>query len=652
MRKSVLIVDDNRDDLYFLKRLLEGEDWDVRTAENGEIALETAHAQPPDFIISDIQMPVMDGYTLCRQCKLDEKLKHIPFVFYTAVYTESRDEKFALDLGAHSIIYKPREPEDLIHVLNSIREETKTVETAVAKSLGEEMEFFRQYNGILFSKLEKKMADLEAANEKLRLSEEKYRLSFENISDVIFLMDTDLKIISISPSVEKVLGYKPDDFIDRPVSDLRHLFTNESFRQKDIDLSMILKGKKIPIRIYEFVARDETIKVGELSAAPIIRDDTIIGLFSIARDITDRRRAEEELHNALNTIKQLKDRLEQENIYLRDEIKSKAGHGDIIGESDPMKYIMHRIRQVACTTVTVMITGETGTGKDVFAHFIHQESDRKDKPFVHVNCAGLPANLIESELFGREKGAFTGSSARQIGRFELAKGGTIFLNEVGELPIELQAKLLRVIETGEFERLGSPHTVKVDVRVIASTNRNLEDEIKKGRFRMDLFYRLNIFPLTLPSLRQRKEDIPLLAEFFKDRFSRRFGKKFEKISEDTMKDLEAYDWPGNVRELINVIERAVIVSKGPVLRLADKLSAPAIVSSPREKVLEGKNIPHPNSLLELERDHILRILERTGWRIEGQQGAARILDLNPSTLRTRMRKLDIRRPSTQDEAVP
>jgi transcriptional regulator with GAF, ATPase, and Fis domain len=221
----------------------------------------------------------------------------------------------------------------------------------------------------------------------------------------------------------------------------------------------------------------------------------------------ERKRAEESLKKALDEIKKLKEQLEAENIYLRKAKGSKSGFTDIAGESDPIKYVMHRIQQVAATSTTVLLTGETGTGKGVFARALHKASSRKDESLVHVNCAGLPTNLIESELFGREKGAFTGSTARQIGRFELAKGGTIFLDEIGELPIELQAKLLRVLEAGEFELLGSPRTIKVDVRIIASTNRNLEEEIKQGRFRTDLFYRLNVFPVTIPPLRQRREDI-------------------------------------------------------------------------------------------------------------------------------------------------
>jgi transcriptional regulator with GAF, ATPase, and Fis domain len=363
-------------------------------------------------------------------------------------------------------------------------------------------------------------------------------------------------------------------------------------------------------------------------------------LFTLS-DVTKMKELEA-LEKAFDEIKELKEQLEAENIYLREEVQIKDGPKDIVGVSDPLKHVLHRIQQVAHSKTTVLLTGETGTGKGLFARLLHETSDRRDKPFVNVNCAGLPPNLIESELFGREKGAFTGSTARQIGRFELANGGTIFLDEIGEFPLELQAKLLKVIEEGEFERLGSPRAVKVDVRIITSTNRNLDEEIKQGRFRKDLFYRLNVFPVSIPPLRERREDIPFLVKFYIERFSKIHGKDIKKIPTQTMKVLENYSWPGNVRELINVIERAVIVSAGPELHLAEKIhTIPLIVQEEIEKVEEETR---PQDLSIIERKHILRILQETGWKIEGPNGAAQLLGMNPSTMRARMRKLGIKRP--------
>ncbi|OPY78207.1 MAG: Formate hydrogenlyase transcriptional activator [Syntrophorhabdus sp. PtaU1.Bin153] len=366
-----------------------------------------------------------------------------------------------------------------------------------------------------------------------------------------------------------------------------------------------------------------------------------IRMVGTVHDMTDRKHAEQALEKAFVEIKALKDQLEAENIYLRDEMELKEGSGDIIGKSNPIQYVLYQARQAARTKTTVLLTGETGTGKGLFARFLHQESDRRDKQFVHVNCAGLPANLIESELFGREKGAFTGSTARQIGRFELANNGTIFLDEIGELSLELQAKLLRVIEDGEFERLGSPHSIKVNVRIIASTNRNLEEEIKRGRFREDLFFRLNVFPITIPPLRQRKGDIPLLVKSLIQKFNKTYGKDIKRIPTRNMESLEQYPWPGNIRELINVIERAVIVSDGPDLRLAEK-----IIVSPAGSAQEiVQRIPRETrALAQAEREHILEALHKTGWRVEGPKGAAQLLEVHPNTLRARMKKLGIRRP--------
>jgi chemotaxis protein methyltransferase CheR len=289
------------------------------------------------------------------------------------------------------------------------------------------------------------------------------------------------------------------------------------------------------------------------------------------------------------------------------------------------------VEQIASSDTTVLVLGETGTGKELVARAIHGLSPRKDRTLVKVNCAALPSNLIESELFGHEKGAFTGAHTRQLGRFEVANRATLFLDEIGELPLELQPKLLRVIQDGEFERLGSSVTIKVDVRVIAATNRNLEEEVHRGRFREDLWYRLNIFPITVPPLRERMEDIALLVDFFVDKISRRLGKSIESIPTSVMNTLQDYQWPGNIRELENVLERAVINSSGPKLRLVDELKKPRKDLPTTQKTME-----------EVERNHIVRVLEQTNWKVSGPNGAAEILGLNRSTLRARMRKLNIK----------
>jgi DNA-binding NtrC family response regulator len=355
----------------------------------------------------------------------------------------------------------------------------------------------------------------------------------------------------------------------------------------------------------------------------------------LLQEIDERKEAEKSLQAAFAEIKVLKDRLLAENVYLQQDVAREFNFGEIIGQSSAISYVFSRIEQVAPQDATVLLLGETGTGKGVVARAIHSRSARKGRTMVTVNCTAMPANLIESELFGREKGAFTGADARQMGRFELADGGTIFLDEIGEMPLELQSKLLRVIQDGEFERLGSPRTIKVNVRIIAASNRNLEEEIKNGRFREDLFYRLNVFPITIPPLRQRKEDISLLVNHFVAKFNKKTGKKIETVPKETLDALQEYHWPGNVRELESVIERAVITSQGTALQVLDRFD-----TFPRTGNQSGEDVM---ALAELEQDHILQVLQRTAWRIEGQNGAAVLLGLNPSTLRARMRKYGIRR---------
>lgn len=334
-------------------------------------------------------------------------------------------------------------------------------------------------------------------------------------------------------------------------------------------------------------------------------------------------------------MEQAKVRLEAENIYLQEEIKTAHNFEEIIGSSIPIRKVMQAIEKVAATDATVLVTGETGTGKELIARAIHHLSQRKDGVLVKVNCAAIPAGLIESELFGHEKGAFTGALTRKVGRFELADRATIFLDEVGEIPLELQTKLLRVLQEGEFERLGNSRTMKVNVRVIAATNRDLEKEVREGRFRSDLYYRLKVFPILLPALRDRTQDIPLLVSYFVKKFSTTMGRKVESVSANAMELLKHYPWPGNIRELEHVIERAVILSQGLELELGDWMP----------KNTEPRAAGPAATLEEVERGHILAVLAQTSWRVSGDKGAAKILGLNPTTLEARMKKLNISRPS-------
>ncbi len=348
-----------------------------------------------------------------------------------------------------------------------------------------------------------------------------------------------------------------------------------------------------------------------------------------------RKASEQKLHGAFEQIQVLKDRLEAENIFLRKEINLQYAHEEIIGVSEAIRHVLSQAEQVAGTDTTVMLLGETGTGKEIFAQTLHKLSRRKSRAMVAVNCAALPADLVERELFGHERGAFTGAAVRRIGRFELADGSTLFLDEIGELPLPLQAKLLRVLQQGQFERLGGQQTLTSDVRVVAASNRDLLQMVHAGAFRMDLYYRLNVFPIVLPPLRERREDIPLLVWFFVRQFCEKMGKRIESIPRSSLQVLQNYSWPGNVRELKNFIERAVIITPGRVLQI------------------EMPGYPHAGhhqirTLDQAQKEHIQKILKLTGWRIRGKNGAAEVLGLKPTTLESKMAKLRLQRPESTE----
>jgi len=351
--------------------------------------------------------------------------------------------------------------------------------------------------------------------------------------------------------------------------------------------------------------------------------------------ISNARQAEA-LKKALSEVEELKNRLQAENIYLQEEIKTEYNFEEIIGQSRLLKKLLLDVGKVAPTDAAVLILGETGTGKELIARAIHNLSHRRDRPLVKVNCGAISAGLVESELFGHEKGAFTGAVQQRIGRFEIADEGTIFLDEVGELPLETQVKLLRVLQEGEFERVGSSTPIKVNVRIIAATNKRLKEEIKSGSFRSDLFYRLSVFPLTVPSLKERKSDIPILANFFLAKFSKDMGKRIDGMADSSMERLMNYSWPGNIRELQNVIERAVVLAREPVVRIDESLEERAFE--------EDAGAAESETLEDVERAHIIRVLEDTNWVVHGKNGAALVLGMNPDTLRSRMKKLGIKRP--------
>jgi len=478
----------------------------------------------------------------------------------------------------------------------------------------------------------------------LRENEERLAGILGSAMDAIITFDGAGRIELFNGAAEKVFRQSADEAIGTP---LDHFLT-DNFRSA-IDgivgaAATDSAGAYVLAQggLYARRSDGEEFTVEATLSRARVRGRTLFTL--ILRDVEERRRAERELLQ-----------LNLQNEYLREEITAEHNSGKIVGNSRTVAAVLQEVRLVAGTDSSVLILGETGVGKELVARAIHSNSPRKDRPLIKVNCAALPAGLVESELFGHEKGAFTGATERRVGRFELAHKGTIFLDEIGEVPAEVQVKLLRVLQEREFERVGGRETIRVDVRVIAATNRDLLAAIEKGSFRQDLYYRLSVFPLKVPPLRERGEDIPLLVHYFVGRYASRIGRKVSRVPADVMERLLRYSWPGNVRELENVIERGVILSSGAELEIAaEALQAPARTSSSHAAASQQSHssddrhghAPTPGPVLtleEMERQHITDVLRRTGWKVDGPDGAAKILKLNPSTLRSRIKKLGIRR---------
>ncbi|MBN2317499.1 MAG: sigma 54-interacting transcriptional regulator [Acidobacteria bacterium] len=463
-------------------------------------------------------------------------------------------------------------------------------------------------------------------------SERYYRTLFESASDAVFIME-QTHFVECNQKVLKLFGCTREQILGKTPADFSPPFQPDGQNSREKAGRILEKVADGSPQFFEW--RHQRYD-GELFDAEVNLDPLNIQdkkrFIAIVRDITERKKAEEALNSALAEVRRMKESAEAENVYLNKEIRMAHIHGDIVGQSAAIKSVLSLAEQVAETDSTVLILGETGTGKELLARAIHNMSSRKDRPLVIVNCAAIPGTLVESELFGREKGAFTGASARQIGRFEIAHGSTIFLDEIGELSPDVQVKLLRVIQEGQFERLGSTRTIRVDVRIIAATNRDLEQEMRAGNFREDLFYRLNVFPISLPPLRDRKEDIPMLVWNFVNEMGEKMGKIIEKIPQPSIDALLKHDWPGNIRELHNVIERAMIQAQDNILRVPP-------VFQPNQSV------PSLKTLVEVEKKHLIDVLEQTDWRIRGENGAAEILGIKPTTLESRMLKYGIKRPS-------
>jgi formate hydrogenlyase transcriptional activator len=467
-------------------------------------------------------------------------------------------------------------------------------------------------------------------SDKLKLSNlEIAKIILDSMPGNAYILNEEGRIMACNRHATEVYGYTEEEFLNRSVLD----FIDKVDHEKIINtMANSQIGKIIWVENTAVIKNGK--KIPYLASATTIFINGKKYYIGLGVDISELASARKKIIEKLVEITRLNELLQAENIYLKNQLELSGQQFEMVGESEAIKYLLFKIKQVAPTDASVIIEGETGTGKELVARAIHGESKRKDNPFVKVNCASIPENLIESELFGHEKGAFTSAVEKRIGRFEIANGGTIFLDEIGELPMSLQPKLLHILQQGEFERIGSSKTIKTDVRIIAATNKVLEDEIKKGKFRNDLYYRLNVFPITVVPLRERKTDILLLAEYYIKIFAEKFNKTVKAISKKSMQQMMSYTWPGNIRELINVIERAIITSQNQILN---------IEPLPKTDFVSKEFIP----LEELEKNYITSVLEKTYWKISGPGGAASLLRINPETLRSKMRKLSIKRTKTE-----
>jgi len=440
---------------------------------------------------------------------------------------------------------------------------------------------------------------------------------------LFYIFDAEGRLSYWNRNVEELIGYSPEELKGKLLLDFIH--PDDHAHVARVLAQVFAEGAGRAE--YRLVLKDgRTVPhIGNGARCRLDGQDWLVGL---AVDVTTLRDTERQLQERVAEVEELRRRLELENLYLREEVKLIHRHGDIVGDSPAIREVLAQVEKVSGTGASVLLLGETGTGKELVAQRIHDLSPRRDRPMITVNCAALPPTLMESELFGREKGAYTGAVSREVGRFELADGSTLFLDEVGELSPDLQAKLLRALESGEFERVGSSRTLRVDVRVVAATNRDLAAAVREGSFRKDLFYRLNVFPIQVPALRERREDIPLLVWAFVEELGQSTGRAIEKIPQRAMESLQHYAWPGNVRELRNVVERSMILSRGGTLRLTLPEAGEAVAGEPL-------------TLDEAQRRHIRKVVEACGGRISGPGGAAERLGLKPTTLRSRMERLGL-----------
>ena len=674
---KILVVDDDPHFLALTSAVLASGGYEVIEASTGKDALKAVARAFPDLVVLDVVLPDMSGFEVCRQIKADPVLRSTLVALQSGLSTSSEAQVAGLDMGADGYIVKGIPKSELLARVKSLVR-IKQAEDALKRAHDE-----------LEQRVKERTAELGAANQRLIASERALveRLRFEELLSGVSARFANIPPDQVDAEIERGLGQVLEFFeVDR----VGLLETFPDHASWEITHAAVVEDVtpaplrvKFPVSIHPW-AYDKLIRKGEVVVyssldelpaeanidrqtwiewgirsnliIPVVTGEPVsrvIAINSMKRECVwpkefiprlrllgeilvnalQRAQMQRQLQESYNEIQELKRQLEKENIFLRKEVKLLSKPDEIVGESEAIKRVLAEAEKVAPTDSTVLILGETGTGKELIARHIHNLSKRKDRPLVTVNCASLPPALIENEIFGREKGAYTGALTRMTGRFEAADGSTLFLDEIAELPLEVQGKLLRVLEQGRFERLGSTKTIHANVRLIAATNRDLAREVAGGKFRSDLYYRLNVFPIGIPALRERLQDIPALAWSFVREFEKKLGKRIDSISKKSIESLQQYAWPGNIRELKNVIEHAMIVCDGRILTVAPP--AAAQMEETRSSTLE-----------DVERRHILGVLEKAGWRIAGKNGAAELLGMKRTTLQAKMRALGITRPSS------
>ena len=623
-QETLLLVDDNPNNLQVLYQTLEGKGYKLLIAKNGMDALNIVEKIHPALILLDIMMPGMDGYEVCETIKSKSNLADISIIFLSAL-DDVQDKVKGFAVGAVDYIAKPFQADEVI----------ARVETHIK---------IKQ----LEQSLEKKNKQLEQDN----------ALILDSMGEGLLGIDKKGLITFINQAGTEITGWQEAEISGKDFHDVM-MHTNAQGQRNPLEQNKIYHS--LQDRVIRHTDKDifwhkngESYPV-EYTVSAIEGEIDRSSLCVVFKNISLRKSREAALNQALETVEELKEKLQQENTlliaegshlraessYLQQEIRSEQNFGDIIGQSEALKKVLDEVMQVAQTDTTVLINGESGTGKESMARAVHQFSLRKERPMIKVNCAAIPESLVESELFGHVKGAFTSAISDRTGYFELAHQGTIFLDEIAELSMDVQVKLLRVLQEHEIQRVGSGELIKVDVRIIAASNQNLQKMVEDGLFRMDLFYRLNVFPIIVPALRDRKSDIPLLLAQFMQKLSNRLRKKLTAVSDESMALLMDYNWPGNIRELQNVIERSAILSRTEIIEVDDAL----IPLSKEEKSVETSTEKGQyKTLAENEKQYISQVLDDFNWLVGGRKGVAEILDIPSSTLRSRMKKLGIERP--------